>query len=230
MKTITIGRDASCTICINDERISRRHALLKIHNTGKMEIVDMSSNGTYVNGIKLAKNVPFPVTRKNNVVFGHARQLDWNDVPDPTKPFKIAAFAILGLIVIVLVLIFSVKSCDKAPEYYGGTSSMENVKQEVNLPSDAKEGIAPTESPFTKPDGQERDIIQPESEEAQDVQKKDSTKKGDSWYNRELQKDAQRRAAAAKAQKETASQVKKKGTPQKSKEEKKEKSTRRRIF
>ncbi|MBO4673405.1 MAG: FHA domain-containing protein [Bacteroidaceae bacterium] len=230
MKTITIGRDANCTICINDERISRRHALLKIHNTGKMEIVDMSSNGTYVNGIKIAKNVPVPVTRKNNIVFGHARQLDWSDVPDPTKPIKIVALSLLGLILIAVAVMFFAKSCDRMPEYDGGSSSLEGDITETSVPSNSKEGISSTEPSSTKPDRQERDVIQPETEQTSDAQAKDTTKKSDTWYHRELQKEAQRRAAAEKAQRDSATQTKKKVEKTKPKEEDKKNSKPRRIY
>lgn len=207
MKTITIGRDASCNICINDERISRRHALLKIYDTGKMEIVDMSSNGTYVNGIKLAKNVPFPVTRKNNVVFGHARQLDWNDIPDPTKPIKIVALSVLGLVVITAIVMFFVKSCNKTPEYYGESSSPAVENAEVKSPSGLNEENASNESSSIKPNDQEQDVIQPQKEKASESHPKDTTKKKDTWYNREIQKDAQRKAAAMKAKKDSAAQA-----------------------
>lgn len=230
MKTITIGRDSSCTICINDERVSRRHALLKIHDTGKMEIVDMSSNGTYVNGIKLKKNVPCPVTRKNNVVFGHARQLDWSDVPDPTKPIKITIFSVLALIIMAVIVIFSVKSCNKTPEYYGGSLSSGGEKTEVGVSSSSNGSASSTESSPAKPSGQERDVIQPVSETAQDGQPKDTTKKGDSWYNKEIQKDAQRKAAAEKAKKDAASQTKKKVQPKSKEDPKKEKSSPTQIF
>lgn len=222
MKTITIGRDASCTICINDERISRRHALIKIHNTGKMEIVDLSSNGTYVNGIKLAKNVPFPVTRKNSVVLAHARQLDWNDVPDPMRLVKIALLSILGLIVLTFIIVFSIKSCDKAPEYYGGSTSSGGENSGVSVPSSTTEGTTSPETPPAKPNGQERDVIQPVKENNPDAQPKDTTKKGNSWYNKEIQKDAQRKAASDKAKKDSAVQVKKKVQPKPKEEPKKE--------
>ena len=51
MKTITIGRGDGADIIIDNEMISRRHAILKISTFGKMEIVDMGRNGTYVKRI-----------------------------------------------------------------------------------------------------------------------------------------------------------------------------------
>lgn len=52
MKILTIGRDESCNIVLSDSTVSRRHAILKIHATGKMEIISMGQNGTFVNGVK----------------------------------------------------------------------------------------------------------------------------------------------------------------------------------
>jgi len=51
---ITVGRDASNTIQINDAEISRRHSLLEFQG-GKYVIKDAgSTNGTHVNGQRLA--------------------------------------------------------------------------------------------------------------------------------------------------------------------------------
>ena len=51
---ITIGRDSTNTIQINDAEISRRHALLEFQG-GKYVIKDAgSTNGTHVNGQRLA--------------------------------------------------------------------------------------------------------------------------------------------------------------------------------
>lgn len=105
MKTITIGRGEGCDIQIDDYRISRRHAILKVYTFGKMEIVDMGKNGTWVNGIKLRPGVPFPVKRKDVVNFAEASQLNWNYVYNPTKYLKWASIAIVVLLLLVLGLI-----------------------------------------------------------------------------------------------------------------------------
>ena len=110
MKTITIGRGDGANIIIDDEMISRRHAILTISTFGKMEIVDMGKNGTFVNGIKLRPNVPFPVTRKDVVNFADVSQLDWALIPDKTKYYKYVILAIIALIA-VLLLIFITKGC-----------------------------------------------------------------------------------------------------------------------
>ena len=104
MKTITIGRGDGCTITIDDEMMSRRHAIIKIPTFGKMEVVDMSKNGTFVNGVRLRPNVPFPVTRKDVVNFADVHQLDWSKIPDPLKYYKLGTIIVAGLIVLLLAI------------------------------------------------------------------------------------------------------------------------------
>ena len=107
MRTLSIGRGEGCDIFIDDYRISRRHALLKIYPFGKMEIVDLGQNGTWVNGVKLRPNVPFPVKRRDVINFAEASRLNWNHVPNPLKPYKIGA-AIMGIVVAIVIVIFTV--------------------------------------------------------------------------------------------------------------------------
>ena len=101
MKSYSIGREPGCDIVINDSTdvVSRRHAVLTVSSTGKMTITDQSHNGTYVNGIRISSNVPFPVTRKDNISFAHVARLEWNRVPQGGLWIKI-----LAAIVVVLVL------------------------------------------------------------------------------------------------------------------------------
>lgn len=108
MKTVTIGRGADNQIILYDERTSRRHALLKIYVSGKMELIDVSTNGTFVNGMKVPKNKPYPVTRKNTVTFAHADRLNWSDVPDNYRSMRLSA-GFAAAVVCMLVLFFVLK-------------------------------------------------------------------------------------------------------------------------
>ncbi len=55
MKTLSIGRDVSNDIVVNDPMVSRRHAQLTIYDNGQVQLKDLgSSNGTYVNGNKIS--------------------------------------------------------------------------------------------------------------------------------------------------------------------------------
>lgn len=111
MKTYSIGRDLNCDIIINDSTdvISRRHALLNVTPSGKMTIIDQSSNGTYVNGIRISQNVPVPVTRKDIVSLAHVAKLDWNQIPKSNKWLKYVIGALIA-IAIILGIIFGIKA------------------------------------------------------------------------------------------------------------------------
>ena len=111
MKTYSIGRDLNCDLVINDSTdvISRRHALLNVTPSGKMTLIDQSSNGTYVNGIRISPNVPVPVTRKDIISLAHVAKLDWNQVPKPNHWVK---YVIWGLVIaaVILAIIFGIKA------------------------------------------------------------------------------------------------------------------------
>lgn len=152
MKTITIGRGDGADIIIDNEMISRRHAILKISTFGKMEIVDMGRNGTYVNGIKLRPNVPFPITRKDVVRFADQDspfKLDWSVIPDNSKKFKIAIAALIGILAIILLVVL-IRSCSSeeektsAPTYIEtapAQSPTENASAVPAPESDMKDGV-----------------------------------------------------------------------------------------
>lgn len=110
MKTYSIGRDLNCDIVINDSTdvISRRHALLNVTSSGKMTIIDQSSNGTYVNGIRISQNVPVPVTRKDIISLAHVAKLDWNQVPKSNQWIKYI-IAIVAAVAVIIGIIFGVK-------------------------------------------------------------------------------------------------------------------------
>lgn len=78
----SIGCDINNRIQVVDPRglISRFHATLKVSPKGKITINDHSSNGTYVNGVKIQPNVDVPVKRKDIVMFANSQKLDWNRI------------------------------------------------------------------------------------------------------------------------------------------------------
>lgn len=129
MKTYSIGRDLNCDIVINDSTdvISRRHALLNVTPSGKMTIIDQSSNGTYVNGIRISQNVPVPVTRKDIVSLAHVAKLDWNQVPKSNQWIKYTIGAVVATAVI-LGIILGVKNLKTDSESNGGENSVTTEK------------------------------------------------------------------------------------------------------
>ena len=116
MKVITIGRDPSCNIVINDPKISRRHAIIRVSDLGKIEVVDLSTNGTSVNGNPLRKNVPYPVTRNNQVTFAGVSKLNWDEVPNPFKLYKWIAIGIAGLIALAIAITAIVNAVGSDPD------------------------------------------------------------------------------------------------------------------
>lgn len=99
MKTYIIGRQEDCDIVIIDptQMVSRHHAVLTVNGT-KMTITDQSSNGTYINGIRIASGTPVPVTRRDVVSFGQAAELNWARIPDPSK--KVLLYTIIAAIIV----------------------------------------------------------------------------------------------------------------------------------
>ena len=77
---LTVGRDPNCDININSSFISQQHAIIRIHANGQVDIVDKSTNGTFVNGMRLRKNVPTHIMRQDVVSFARVSTLDWNRV------------------------------------------------------------------------------------------------------------------------------------------------------
>ncbi|MDR1357301.1 MAG: FHA domain-containing protein [Tannerellaceae bacterium] len=112
-KLYTIGRDEDCFIRIQDngQRVSRRHATLKITGNGKMFIADHSSNGTFVNGMRIASDVDFPVKRKDVVSFANEIELDWKLIPGRRKKLIIYSAAAVVLIAGVAVFLLWNNGC-----------------------------------------------------------------------------------------------------------------------
>jgi hypothetical protein len=67
-------------------------------NNGKIFITDYSSNGTFVNGVKIASNANFPVKRGDVISFANEIELDWTLIPKVTN--KLLIYAIIALILI----------------------------------------------------------------------------------------------------------------------------------
>lgn len=120
MKNYSIGRDEGCSIIISDpsKMVSRNHATLTIDGT-KMTITDHSSNGTYINSIKISSNTPVPVTRRDVISFANVSNLDWSKVPNP-----LARIILIVAIAIVVVASLCVAS------YYWNQSK--NQEQQIN--------------------------------------------------------------------------------------------------
>ena len=194
MKTITIGRSDRCNIVIDDNRVSRQHALLRIYPLGKMEIVDQSQNGTWVNGVRIKSGRPFPIKRKDVVNFAGASQLNWSMVPNPMKCVWYAVWAALAVLaVIIAVLALSrCQSEDPLPMGGGEVQSVrpaESPRQETTVAPKAKpaekqvtqESVDDDEAlPQTRRRGRTVNELFPVVAKPQPVQQKENAKAGNS--------------------------------------------------
>lgn len=134
MKTIIIGRGDGCNITIDDDMISRRHAVLRISTFGKMDIVNMGKNGTFVNGVKLRPNIPFPVKRKDVVNFANVHQLDWSQVPNPLRYIKIGVWVAGGLVALLLLILLFNSLLGSTPQQ-PTPSFRDDYRQETAAPA-----------------------------------------------------------------------------------------------
>ena len=109
MKSYTIGREENSNIIISDpsKMVSRHHATLNVNGT-KMTIMDHSSNGTFINGIKITSNTPVPVTRKDVVSFANIYDLDWNRIPNPSKKIAIVCCSVAIVIAAIIASTYCV--------------------------------------------------------------------------------------------------------------------------
>lgn len=103
MKKIVIGRGHDCDIIINDttDVVSRRQAAIAFDFFGNMTIYDLSTNGTFVNGVRVPKPAGIPLKRTDSVNFGSVCDFDMNRVRDPYHNTRI----ILAAIVVAVLLI-----------------------------------------------------------------------------------------------------------------------------
>ena len=80
MNKITIGRDCSCNIIIDDPegRVSRKHATLHVVG-GKMILEDHSKNGTLING-KCTNSDSVEIKSGDEILLGTTVRLEWNEI------------------------------------------------------------------------------------------------------------------------------------------------------
>lgn len=137
MKTFIIGRQEDCDIVISDptQMVSRHHAVLTVSGS-KMTITDQSSNGTYINGIRIAAGAPVPVTRRDVVSFAQSAELNWARIPDTGK--KTALYLLMAVVVAIALVVGGKYAYDthKGSEYgkfQADSSAMAKLKADVDV-------------------------------------------------------------------------------------------------
>lgn len=189
MKILSIGRDNACDIILNDEKdlISRRHAILYITSSGKMTLVGQGQNGTYVNGIRINPNIPYPVTRKDTISFAHVKQLDWKLVPN--------RFALVRMLILVVVIALIVT---------GGTLFFMN--RDSQPVTNESESLSPVEAPADTIPDQKSDTASEKKAPPQVLPSKEALKK---------KKEEEKRKAAEAAKKKKEAEKKDSVKPEK---------------
>ena len=133
-----VGRDPSCDIVIYDPSnvISRSHATIRVDGR-KYYITDHSTNGTYRNGIKLAPNVEYPITKDDDVSLGGVCTLDWGLIPKSQRSVGagfLYPLAVLLLAALVIGAIYLMPNFRGKPAAGGG--GIGNVPVPSSIPKD----------------------------------------------------------------------------------------------
>lgn len=83
MILITIGRNKDNRYVIEDpqKRLSGYHAEIKVCDDNSITLMDISLNGTTINGKRINKEVEVQINRGSEVIFGGFAKLDWNRIP-----------------------------------------------------------------------------------------------------------------------------------------------------
>lgn len=83
MRILKIGRDPSCDIVMQSDRVSSLHAELTLLNSGDMMLEDKGSrNGTFIMNQPIKPNTPVSVRRGDAIRFADV-ELQWSQVPQP---------------------------------------------------------------------------------------------------------------------------------------------------
>jgi pSer/pThr/pTyr-binding forkhead associated (FHA) protein len=76
--TWLIGTDASCDIVLHDRTVSAQHCRLFQYRDSSFALEDLgSTNGTYVDDIRLAARRPKTVRRDQHITVGLTTRMPW---------------------------------------------------------------------------------------------------------------------------------------------------------
>lgn len=126
MKVITIGRNRDNIICVNDPQVSRHHCQIVQYDNGTFAIVDMNStNGTYVNGIRVQGQTPLKRGDRVNLA---SIEINWqpyfpSTVKTNTKVWiwpTVATAIALSILTTVLLLVMRAWNINSGEILYSG--------------------------------------------------------------------------------------------------------------
>jgi len=102
-KLFSIGNGLKNRIHVNDPtgRVSRYHATLKVDPKGKIFLTDHSSNGTFVNDMRITSGQEIRIKRKDRISFANAASLNWSLIKlPPIIPWKLISAAVVAVLVV----------------------------------------------------------------------------------------------------------------------------------
>lgn len=171
-RILTIGRDYSCDIHIDDNTdiVSRHHAVVEVGRFGKYYVTDQSRNGTYVNGMRIPSQQKYEITRGDEVSLAHTALLDWGLVPKDNTLMYIF-IGIVSTLLIVAAVVLGVS-------YFDGKSSYSESNTEWIGGSGDDVKVIPGED--GEDDSSSSDDKKDEDKSAQDTTKKESSPKKNS--------------------------------------------------
>merc|ERR1719188_334089 len=71
---MVIGKDKQCDVVVHDPSVSRQHCILSLdEQKGGVFVTDLSTNGTYLNGVRL------PSKKQGKVLLSHGDELLFKD-------------------------------------------------------------------------------------------------------------------------------------------------------
>lgn len=217
MKVITIGRDPECNIVLDDNLISRRHAVLRLHGTGKIEIIDYSSNGTFINGTRIVSNTPLKIHRKDAVSFAHAKTLDWSQIPDPSR--KPRMIILIVFIASVLVTIAGI-----VVSHLPASKPDSGASQDIEVYENTEQPAQGNGNATAKPDGTTAQPEKPNQEEASssDIKLAPDSRilnEVDRKKREQIEREKKKKEEEAKRKQEAEAKAKKEAEAAKSKKE-----------
>lgn len=123
MRKVVIGRGHDCDIVIPDttDVVSRRQMAIAFNFMGKMTLYDLSTNGTFVNDVRIPKPDGVPVKPGDKITMGSNYNFDLRTVRDPYKTLRTVLFSALALIVVAAFI--ACAYCFKAELFGNGSKS-----------------------------------------------------------------------------------------------------------
>jgi len=133
LRIMSIGKNQDNDIQLStQDRISRHHALLRITKDNSFFVYDLSTNGVFVNNLRIPARSWYKVKYGDNVTFGGTDKLDWAQVPAGgakktgkkiSMRYLVAAAAAVILVVAGSFLFMQMRQKD-VYERYGNTVCM----------------------------------------------------------------------------------------------------------